>query len=137
MAPLSDLLFTGAALLGTVVTGREPSTEPFQLNGGGATTVLIYLVLLVGIAGAVIFLVRKNRIGAVKGNGRLSILESRMLGGRQFLVVGKYDGKTFLLGVCPGRIDYLCSLEDQQARADSREADFSAMLGKEEKKPTL
>jgi flagellar protein FliO/FliZ len=33
-----------------------------------------------------------------------------MLGNRQFLVVAEYEQRKMLIGVCPGRIEYLCTL---------------------------
>lgn len=45
-----------------------------------------------------------------KGEGRLRVLETRLLGNRQFLMVVEYDDAKLLLGVCPGRIDYLTPL---------------------------
>lgn len=44
---------------------------------------------------------------------KLQIEESRRLGHGQFLVVAEYEGRRMLLGVCPGRIDYLCPLESE------------------------
>ena len=40
----------------------------------------------------------------------LLILETRPLGGRQFLMVVAYREERFLLSVCPGRVEYLCAL---------------------------
>lgn len=74
----------------------------------------VYLVLLVGLFGAGIYVLRNGiptlRIGA-KIDRKLNIEETRSLGGRQFLVVAEYDGQRMLLGVCPGRIDHLCELK--------------------------
>jgi flagellar protein FliO/FliZ len=46
----------------------------------------------------------------LKGERKLNINETRMLGNRQFLVVAQYEDRKVLLGVCPGRIEYLCTL---------------------------
>lgn len=48
---------------------------------------------------------------------KLAVTETRGLGNRQYLVVADYDGKKFLLGVTPGRIDLLAPLEDGSPRA--------------------
>ena len=42
---------------------------------------------------------------------KLTVAETRSLGNRQYLVVADYEGRKFLLGVCPGRIDLLSSLD--------------------------
>jgi flagellar protein FliO/FliZ len=38
-----------------------------------------------------------------------------MLGNRQFLVVAEYEDRKMLIGVCPGRIDYLATLSAPEA----------------------
>lgn len=54
----------------------------------------------------------KRRTGAVNaGPAKLAIVESRSLGSRQYLVVADYDGRKFLLSVCPGSIDLLTPLD--------------------------
>lgn len=49
--------------------------------------------------------------GRPKVSRKLQIEEMRMLGNRQFLVVASYEHTKVLVGVSPGRIDYLCRLE--------------------------
>jgi flagellar protein FliO/FliZ len=44
-------------------------------------------------------------------------VESRPLGSRQYLVVADYDGRKFLLGVCPGSIEMLTPLDGGQPPA--------------------
>ena len=51
----------------------------------------------------------------------LAIDETRSLGNRQFLVVASYEGRKFLLGVCPGRIDMLTPLDGSAPREKARE----------------
>jgi flagellar biogenesis protein FliO len=50
----------------------------------------------------------------------------KSLGNRQFLLVVGYEDQRLLLGVTPGKIDYLCPLDSAQ----SMTSDFSAMLSK-------
>ena len=50
------------------------------------------------------------KVGGGSKNGNLTILETRPLGGRQFLMVVGYAGERLLLSVCPGRVEYLCAL---------------------------
>ena len=87
----------------------------------GAAQVLLYLLLLFAIlAGGQFFL--RNSVGFLqqkkKGARKLEISETRMLGNRQFLVVAQYEGKKMLIGVCPGRIDYLCELGEGDLEED-------------------
>lgn len=49
---------------------------------------------------------------AGRDSRKLAIAESRSLGNRQYLVVADYEGKKFLLGVCPGSIQMLTPLDE-------------------------
>jgi flagellar biogenesis protein FliO len=60
------------------------------------------------------------------GEKKLHVLEMKSLGNRQFLLVVGYEDQRLLLGVTPGKIDYLCPLDSAQAL----NPDFSAMLAK-------
>ena len=87
-------------------TGAVAATSASALN---ATTVLGALVL----AGGGGWLLLRSR--QAKATGRvahaLTIDETKPLGNRQYLVVASYEGRKFLLGVCPGRIDMLSPLD--------------------------
>ena len=61
---------------------------------------------------------------------KLHVLEMKSLGGRQFLLVVGYEDQRLLLGVTPGKIDYLCPLESPH----SPSPDFAAMLANTTKK---
>lgn len=86
------------------------STAP---SSGGTFQLLIYFVLLVALLGGGVYVMR-NGLGFLqpkpKGPRKLEIAETRMLGNRQFLIVAEYENRKMLIGVCPGRIDYLCTL---------------------------
>lgn len=95
-------------------------------EGGSQWSVIVVLLVLMigGLVAAWLFL-QRGGIPRRKTSGQLNLLETRVLGGRQYLVVAEYGRQKFLLGVCPGRIDYLCTLaEDQQ----EPEGDFSRVL---------
>ena len=80
---------------------------------GGMLQLTIYLVLIAAMLIAGLYLTRGGFINFMqrgKGEKKLLISESRTLGNRQFLVVAEYEGRKMLLGVCPGRIDYLSTL---------------------------
>ena len=92
-----------------------PVTEPlsFKTGGPGTLQVSLYLAFLLVVVGGGFYLLR-NGVALfqpkLKGDRKLNISETRMLGNRQFLVVAQYEDRRVLLGVCPGRIEYLCSL---------------------------
>lgn len=73
---------------------------------------LIMLAVAAAAAGGWLLWRQRQGGGSAAGAARkLSIAESRPLGNRQHLLVVDYDGRKFLLGVCPGRIELLTPLE--------------------------
>jgi flagellar biogenesis protein FliO len=103
-----------------------PAAPTFSHGGDAMLQVLVYLFLLVAVlAGAVFFMRKGIPFLPQKNSGarKLNISETRGLGNRQFLVVAEYEDRKMLLGVCPGRIDYLCTLagRDETFSAELRE----------------
>lgn len=101
-----------------------------------STQLLIYFLLLLAILlGG--FLFKRYGLEFLQGRSqaerKLKIDEMRMLGNRQFLVVASYEHTKVLLGVSPGRIDYLCRLEpnlgtDVEVNDSGEGKDFSSLL---------
>ncbi len=98
----------------TPIPQAAPQSVP-QL-GGNSMQIAAYLggMLVLFIGGAWLLrnglpMMQKN-----KGPRKLNVSETRGLGGRQFLVVAEYENRKVLLGVCPGRIDFLCSLSSAE-----------------------
>ena len=89
------------------------SPMPYKAGDGGTFQLTIYLVLLLALFAGGAYLLRNGFTlfqPKMKGERKLEISETRMLGNRQFLVVAAYEDRKILIGVCPGRIDYLCTL---------------------------
>lgn len=95
-------------------------------GGGGYTPVMMLLFLMVAGLVGVFFAFKRFGLPKTRQTGSLELLETRPLGGRQFLMVAKYGEKHVLLGVCPGRIDYLCDLKDG---VGAPEQNFEEALG--------
>jgi flagellar protein FliO/FliZ len=75
---------------------------------------LVLGAALAGVGGWMVW--RHRRTTPVGREFRaLAVDETRSLGNRQYLVVASYEGKKFLLGVCPGRIDLLSPLDGTAA----------------------
>jgi flagellar protein FliO/FliZ len=123
--------FLVLAVLPLVVTAKDeviyPRTAaspgaPAETRSGGSVNLITGLLGLACAAGAGWFYWRNRAMGGT-GAGRavrkLSIAETRPLGNRQHLLVADYDGKKYLLGVCPGRIDLLTALSDDTKKAGS------------------
>jgi flagellar protein FliO/FliZ len=64
------------------------------------------------VAGGIFLMKRGLPIRGLRtGENQLHLLETKVLGNRQFLVVVKYEDNKMLLGVGPGQIQYLCPLD--------------------------
>jgi flagellar protein FliO/FliZ len=102
-----------------------PSLVHNEKSERGSSQPYIYFIVLVALAGAGLYLIKRGLPLRAKkiGESRLQILETKMLGNRQFLVVVQYDDSKMLLGVGPGQIQLLCPL-------DSAEEEFAALTAK-------
>lgn len=89
--------------------GDKPQPVAPASTGYGATT-LVGVILLGGAGGWLYMRGRKVQITGRVAR-KLVIDETKSLGSRQYLVVASYEGKKFMLGVCPGRIDLLTPLD--------------------------
>jgi flagellar protein FliO/FliZ len=98
----SEVIYPRSAAAGDAPAGAG--------RDGGSNASLIVTALVAAAAGG--WLLWRQRTGPAVGGAprKLVIAESRSLGNRQHLVVADYDGRKFLLGVCPGRIELLSPL---------------------------
>ncbi|MBA4137675.1 MAG: hypothetical protein C0518_10200 [Opitutus sp.] len=89
-------------------------------KGGSSNVVLIGFALVAAGAGGWLLWRQKNSPAGLGATARkLAIAETRPLGNRQYLVVADYDGRKFLLGVCPGRIEMLTPLGEGDDDAEA------------------
>ncbi len=105
-----------AATVGTdeskVIYPKASSASAPTPDAGGAIGLSTVLGALALAAGGVWFLVRSRAAKTTVRLGQaLAVEETKSLGNRQFLVVASYEGQKFLLGVVPGRIDFLSALK--------------------------
>ena len=112
------LLFAGpmaGAAENTVLYPRSTVSvdSPAAVRSAGSNTGLLLLALAAAAAGGwLLWRQRRSPRGLMSREARLlAVTETRSLGNRQYLVVADYDGRKFLLGVCPGRIDLLSALD--------------------------
>lgn len=94
---------------------------------------IVAILLLLG-AGLILFYRGNGGWGALggwrpgaRGVRKLNVEETRALGQRQFLAVVEYEGRKMLLGVCPGRIDYLCPLDGMEG-SEGDKMDFQQLI---------
>ena len=98
--------------------GTEGEVYSGILSEGGSpigmvVTILGYLLILGAMGVAAWYLFKRGVFRKPFSNkeGKLNIAESRMLGNRQYIMVVEYEDNKILLGVGPGKIDYLTSLQ--------------------------
>ena len=98
--------------------GAEGEVYSGILSEGGSpigmvVSILGYLLILGAMAVAAWYLFKRGVFRKPFSNkeGKLNIAESRMLGNRQYIMVVEYEDNKILLGVGPGKIDYLTSLQ--------------------------
>lgn len=107
----------------SVLYPRSPQAAdaPADERSGRANTLLVGVALLAAAAGGwLLWRQRRSPAGGAGAARHLSIAESKPLGNRQYLVVADYAGRKFLLGVCPGRIELLTPLGDDQPFEEER-----------------
>jgi flagellar protein FliO/FliZ len=93
--------------------GTSDAAAPALPAAGAANSITLLIALVLAGVGGWLYLRNRGRTAAVRGTNALAVEETRSLGNRQYLVVASYEGKRFLLGVCPGRIDMLAPLGDR------------------------
>lgn len=104
---------------GTIV--EEPLAESNAMDSilandssseGAIVTMFGLFLIVAGIAVAAWFLFKRGVLRKPFANtgGKLKVAETRMLGNRQFIMVVEYEEQKILLGVGPGKIDYLTNL---------------------------
>jgi flagellar protein FliO/FliZ len=102
---------------GTVIypQGAGPTkTEPLPADSGNSRGWLLAVAGALA-AGGVWVLWRRRATEGLRGVGRAIVVEeTRSLGNRQYLVVAACDGRRFLLGVTPGRIQLVAPLDERK-----------------------
>jgi flagellar protein FliO/FliZ len=98
---------------GPVIYPGTPPAEPRHAEAPGVSvTAIVFIVACAGAGGWLWWRGRRGApISGLRAERKLAIAETRSLGNRQYLVVAAYDGKRFLLSVCPGRIEMLAPLD--------------------------
>lgn len=101
-----------------IYPGKSKPVEPTRVISPPGTSVFTIVgILVLAVGGAWLFW--RGRTGSTmvsRDTRQLVINETRSLGNRQFLVVASYEDRKFLLGVCPGRIDFLAPLDQPAAK---------------------
>lgn len=105
----STVIYPGGSPAGAAAAGTGA-----QMGGALGPLTLVVALLLAAAGAWILWRQRTNRVAGRDGR-LLAVDETRALGNRQYLVVASYDGKKFLLGVCPGRIEMLSPLGESAA----------------------
>lgn len=116
---LAPALFAQDKKEDPVIYPRNAAADAPAAAGKPESNSSLYLAvaLLAGAGGWWLWLKRKGGLrNGLAGASRLTIAETKSLGSRQYLVVADYEGKKFLLGVCPGSIELLTPLDGEKAQ---------------------
>ena len=117
----NDSSVIGRLPLETRLHPTVAAAHPLALNDSGTGKLAVYFVTLAGLVIGGYLLLKRGlplRPAGVSEH-RLHLRETKMLGNRQFLVVAEYEGSKILLGVGPGRIEYLCPLDGAEGSSVS------------------
>lgn len=109
-----EVIYPRGAAPAPVQEQAPAAPSPFAppASSGGLSQALAYVSVLGLLVGGAWLLIKRGSLPRpfAKSEGRLKVLETKMLGNRQFLMVVEYEDAKMLLGVCQGRIDYLTPL---------------------------
>jgi flagellar protein FliO/FliZ len=97
-------------------SSERPADALIEKSAAASNAIMLLAALALAAGGVWVFVQRRqNGTLPIRGQRKLQIEETRPLGGRQYLIVANYDGKKFLLGVTPGKINLLTPLGDESA----------------------
>jgi flagellar biogenesis protein FliO len=122
----SEVVYPRGAAPAAQQPAQAPATpSPFSppSSSGGLSQAVAYVAVLGLLVGGAWLLVKRGSLPRpfARSEGRLKVLETKVLGNRQFLMVVEYEDAKMLLGVCQGRIDYLTPLAGHPLAAASME----------------
>jgi flagellar protein FliO/FliZ len=92
--------------------GAGSAPAPGLPSGSSVNSITLIIALAIAAIGGWLMWRNRRRGSAAGVAHALAVEETRSLGNRQYLVVASYEGKKFLLGVCPGRIELLAPLSE-------------------------
>ncbi len=100
--------------------------DPLAISSERAGLFIQILCLLALIVvGSYLFTQLKRRTlkfkQGIKSQKKLEILETKVLGNRQFLCVVAYEKQRILLGASPNGLQFLCSLNSDKVQTPSSE----------------
>jgi len=94
--------------------GTATAAAPLPSGDGSSRWLIVFAVVAAAVGAWLLWRRRSPGWGGTASARKLAVTETRSLGNRQYLVVADYEGRKFLLGVCPGRIDMLAPLSDDK-----------------------
>jgi flagellar protein FliO/FliZ len=96
------------------------------VSAADVTQWLVALLVVLMVFAVVVWLLRKTGSFSPAGKSQLALLGGLSLGMRERLVLVKVGDKQILLGVTPGRIDNLMTLEGEQRLFQNSERSYDS-----------
>lgn len=106
---------------------HNASTMDLSAVSSERTGLFIQILCLLAliVVGSYLFTQLKGRTfklkRGIKSQKKLEILETKVLGNRQFLCVVAYEKQRILLGASPNGLQFLCSLDSDKGQTASNE----------------
>jgi flagellar biosynthetic protein FliO len=99
-----------------------PVTMPASSATGSLLQTLFALILVLGVLGALAWLLKRYAPKAMGGSAHLRVVGSLNLGGRERLLVVEVGNQWIVVGASPGRVNALATMpkqQQEQERADT------------------
>ena len=108
VAPAAEKLSEEKVFIPSQSNKQTNFSEESRMGVSGVAQVLIFLIVTGAIAYVIVRKTRGNFTPLKNGNGqRIQILDTKSLGGKQFLLVAQYEDTKVLLGVSANGIQAL------------------------------
>lgn len=121
----------GAALLSCALGAAAQQAAPHPVEGPSFVPMALALVIVLGLMGGAVWVLRRTGIAPRSGTGPLRVVSQLPLGPRERVVVIEAGDRWWLLGVGPGGITRLGTLpRGEGSTPEAPQPSFGALFEK-------